>query len=1039
MHYLLLIILVLCETLIGVAEGAELTNLALNKKVRASSAHETWPIENLVDGNVGTRWRGVAAPISWVEIDLDRKAEIGGIHVYSGHGDTVAIENFVVRHKVGTQWKDVPGGAVMENSDTAIAVEFTEKVEARILRLVVARTNFNVARIKEVTVWPYRQEGLPPLGTGVIRWTKPLGDEDVPRIYLNQSGFNLDRPKRFTAPTLDDGTPFVVRQEKGKEALFEGKIEKHVGDFSDFNPTGGKDYVVEAGGHVSFPFRIGPWWLERATYQNAVDFMADTRHYHGTFTGTAGNSFGWRDDCHFAFEVNTLVAQFLSNPLAYERMPRQIEYKQPPKSRFWGYMEPYSDDAPDIVKLIHWGADVITSNNLRHEMFKEQCAYFLYAWPWLKEWLPEQNYRVVSDHAFAAWSDPSIYRRYPWNESPEHDLFVVKTKLGTTKGELPPGHSVQPNLLMYEVAKRDGRDDAEKYFDTAYAQTQWMIANLDWNDPQTTKGQRMSEHVTLTGLAHFMLHYPDRAPPGLKQKIVDWAHVMVRRSDNMWDFRRLTDDGDWVPSGWNEPGNVAGFPACLLAAAEVIDDTQLSERLVQLAYSHLDNVFGRNPTGRHFSHDGCRHIDGVELGWYSCWRTGVGMLQKSRFILDGAPKTKHYPYHPEYGNAGGTEGWVNFNTAFNASLAALAYHDTEVRLIQKREAIDVLLRAPLNFDYNKPEPVTLRVTSSNGDSEEVALKEKRPYSEAFVGSVPTSIGDAKPGDGVLQIDEGGHVESSYGYGYLARHCRIQLGRLTTPELSSDTPAAGKRVRQVAPEYEGSNVFHSLYLPTDWKPGGEYPVLVEYTGNKWSGSRSTGKLADANLGYGLTGGERFIWVVLPCVEKGRSENAVSWWGDLEATLDYCKSNVPRICEQFGGEPQNVFLCGFSRGAIAVNYLGLADDEISRLWKGFISHDHYDGVFPVSDPPSTLERLKRIGDRPQLICSTMGTKKTRDYLAKHTSLENFTFLDVPVNELFKIPDGKIVHPHSDLWMSIDSTYRQQAREWLQDVLVTTDNAQ
>ncbi len=34
----------------------------------------------------------------------------------------------------------------------------------------------------------------------------------------------------------------------------------------------------------------------------------------------------------------------------------------------------------------------------------------------------------------------------------------------------------------------------------------------------------------------------------------------------------------------------------------------------------------------------------------------------------------------------------------------------------------------------------------------------------------------------------------------------------------------------------------------------------------------------------------------------------------------------------------------------------------------------------------------------------------------------------DQLFKIPSGKIVHPHTDLWMSIDSKYRRQARDWL-----------
>lgn len=254
--------------------------------------------------------------------------------------------------------------------------------------------------------------------------------------------------------------------------------------------------------------------------------------------------------------------------------------------------------------------------------------------------------------------------------------------------------------------------------------------------------------------------------------------------------------------------------------------------------------------------------------------------------------------------------------------------------------------------------------------------------------------------------------------------------LVTPTMTTGEPAPGRRVRQTPAEYHGTSVHHSLYLPVDWQPNKKYPLLIEYTGNRWPTSGSTGRVADANLGYGLSGGRGFIWVVLPCIEHGKQENALQWWGDLDATLDYCKVNVPRICDQYGGDRDRLFLCGFSRGAIAANFLGLADDQIAKLWKGFITHDHYDGVFAVSDQASTLERLARLGNRPQLICSSMGTQATRQYLKPHIALDNITFLDVPIHELFKIPDGKIVHPHTDLWMSVDSQYRQQARAWLNE---------
>ena len=175
------------------------------------------------------------------------------------------------------------------------------------------------------------------------------------------------------------------------------------------------------------------------------------------------------------------------------------------------------------------------------------------------------------------------------------------------------------------------------------------------------------------------------------------------------------------------------------------------------------------------------------------------------------------------------------------------------------------------------------------------------------------------------------------------------------------------------------------------------------------------------------GKDFIWITMPYIEMGRKKNALNWWGDRQATVDYCKTNLPRICKQFGGDPKSVFICGFSRGAIAVSYIGLADNEIATLWKGFITHDHFDGQiqwnYPESDRKSALTRLARLKGRPVLACGT-----ANDFLKDHLHLTNFTFLKVPVAKIFTIPEGKIIHPHTDLWMHRHSPYRTQARHWL-----------
>ena len=256
--------------------------------------------------------------------------------------------------------------------------------------------------------------------------------------------------------------------------------------------------------------------------------------------------------------------------------------------------------------------------------------------------------------------------------------------------------------------------------------------------------------------------------------------------------------------------------------------------------------------------------------------------------------------------------------------------------------------------------------------------------------------------------------------------------LITPAMTEDAPWSGKRVRQVSPEYQGTEVYHTLYLPTEWQEGKRYPVLVEYTGNKFPACGSTGEVKGANLGYGLSGGKGFIWVSMPYIQKGRKENTVTWWGDRQATIDYCKDNLPRICDEFGGDPENLFICGFSRGAIACSYIGLADDEIASLWKGMITHDHFDGQkkwgYPQSDRACALERLARLKGRSVLVCGN-----ANDYLKKYPELGIFTFLPVPVAKIFDIPDGSVIHRHTDLWAHRDSLARQKARAWLQNQIL------
>lgn len=255
--------------------------------------------------------------------------------------------------------------------------------------------------------------------------------------------------------------------------------------------------------------------------------------------------------------------------------------------------------------------------------------------------------------------------------------------------------------------------------------------------------------------------------------------------------------------------------------------------------------------------------------------------------------------------------------------------------------------------------------------------------------------------------------------------------LTVPPMVKESPAAGKRVRQTTQGWENTPVHHALYLPTDWKPGVKYPVLVEYAGNggyrNKFGDTSEGTVEGSNLGYGISAGRGFIWVCLPYVEikNGMKTNATQWWGDVAETKRYCLATLQAICRDHGGDPDALIFCGFSRGSIACNYLGLHDDGIAKLWRAFVCYSHYDGVnvnwpYAEADRASALTRLQRLGNRPQFICMETSVDPIRDYLRQTGIRGNFTFISIPFRN------------HNDAWVLRDLPERRQLREWVQQVL-------
>jgi hypothetical protein len=186
------------------------------------------------------------------------------------------------------------------------------------------------------------------------------------------------------------------------------------------------------------------------------------------------------------------------------------------------------------------------------------------------------------------------------------------------------------------------------------------------------------------------------------------------------------------------------------------------------------------------------------------------------------------------------------------------------------------------------------------------------------------------------------------------------GRVEVPAVENGPPAAGRRVRHQLAGDKETDIAYLLHLPDEWKPGGRYPVILEYPGNEFyvKGCYSTGLPDQCGIGYGMARGRGAIWVSLPFIDRTKGTIAESGWGDADETANFCEQVVDDVCTHFGGDRRNLILTGFSRGAIACGFIGLRNDRIAPLWKGFHLCQHYDGDgWNGATLEGALERARR----------------------------------------------------------------------------------
>ena len=509
------------------------------------------------------------------------------------------------------------------------------------------------------------------------------------QILVNQCGYDIGKSKRATFANGERGSTFYLKQSSDDTVVFQGVIYNQVADFTNYDTEG--EYYLECDGVTSQNFKIANNRILDVSLLNSLKFMEMARQDAFDIGGDTG--YGWRDSHQFSFEVNSLVMQYMSNPSYYENLPRNV-YKVDECE----YEELRTQNEPNIIWLIKFGITRYykwaTEKNIKlHAFIKGQLAYFLYLYPHITQYVTQEFYETIRNFTISVWEVNACNKAW-YDQCPNNNLLSTETFVGTAKGSCPPGYSIVPNLLMYEVLKRDGLADYQKYFDAAYNTCKWIVDSVDLDDPASTKGQRMNEYITVTSLTYFQEKYPDTCPNGLLDKIKRLGDVYISRSNNMWDYRVYRKDGDitgatttrWTndedPAGGlnNQPGNIAGLMACCYAIARVITDTKKIKRLKEIAVSSIDHCYGRNPMGRHFCYKAKEEFDGATLGWPTRYQGGHGNLEYVIGVLDGSPKEYSYPYYKN-ASTGYTEGWVAFNTAWNMSLAYLCAENNEINKI----------------------------------------------------------------------------------------------------------------------------------------------------------------------------------------------------------------------------------------------------------------------------------------------------------------------------------------------------------------------
>lgn len=599
---------------------------------------------------------------------------------------------------------------------------------------------------------------------------------------VNQTGYNLNEPKRFVCYGAPDDTPFYLINQRTGKVEYEGKMIFSQGWFSDFNPVTQDEYVIEVKGKGrSVPFWIADHLIEKVSSKLAYDFFVDVRGSEDPVHSNEAKVYGGgpsRDQGAFGLEALFEVLFYSSNPALFDNWTQELGDKK----------------CADLIDLILWHAEfayhhvefngpILTRhgtlgyegeprmvydywNTLDH--LAPVCAAYH---TFLKPYLSEEKYQAYRKTCLERWEKYDRHKtvRY-WTYSTKwvDQGFQEFNEMGNVFGQ-----SVFSNLFMYLCELNEPDGNPEKFLKYAQESAQDIIDNWDFNNPRHMWWIRNGEHITPQALEFFLLVAPDKAPAGTRKKLQAWARHIQQRCNNCWKYRSHSET-EMAHPVTKELGGAPALGGSLFAAAHLLED----DALRKLGWAQVDFVFGVNPVGAHIGHKSEERLklngywEGVENGWPDSHPNGYGMLGSCRGTLEGTPLDGQFPKSnstttaDDLDNIGNkcyaTEGWAISNRGWMATLtfSTLGSQTVDVvtsegKIVTAAEAGDKLrvrLKAALNIDWNKKDKGWVEVKIDNKVVQRLSVEETAPNSGFFEGEykIPASA-------------SGKQLTFSYGY------------------------------------------------------------------------------------------------------------------------------------------------------------------------------------------------------------------------------------------------------------------------------------